>query len=328
MHTAVTCESWPLKRPFSIARLTITEATTLHVRLTHGEVAGQGESEPHEYDVAVQARLEQEVRNASPQFSLDMSWQRLRELLPQPTARNPVDCALWDLRSKLQRVSIWELAGIPRRKGPLTTAMTVSVDTPEKMRHQAAEMRQCQLIKIKVDGGDDVTRVAAVRDVAPAARLTVDANESWSFAQLREFAPALAKLGVEMIEQPLRTSVDAELQGYRSPVPLCADEACMDLSSLPRIVGRYQMVNVKLDKTGGFTEALQLVKEARRLGLGVMTGCNVGTSLAMAPAFLIGTLSDFVDIDGASMLVDDRQPGLTYDLQHGTVEAPSAALWG
>jgi L-alanine-DL-glutamate epimerase-like enolase superfamily enzyme len=328
MHTVATLESWPLKRPFSIARLTITDTVTLYVRLTEAGVVGHGESEPYDYARETQLRLQREVGDAAEHLSLDVPWQRLRELLPQPSARNPVDCALWDLRAKLQGVSIWKLAGVARPHGPLTTAMTVSVDTPEKMQQQASELRQCRLIKIKVDGGDDVTRVAAVREVTPSARLTVDANESWSFAQLREFAPELAKLGVEMIEQPLHTAADEQLLGYRSPVPLCADEACIDVGSLPQIVGRYQMVNVKLDKTGGFTEGLMLVREARRLGLGVMTGCNVGTSLAMAPAFLIGTLSDFVDLDGAAMLARDREPGLVYDLNVGTVEAPTAALWG
>ena len=288
---------------------------------------GSGESEPDEADDAARAAVEREVRAAAASLTPDVCAESLRELLPSPAARNAVDCALWDLRAKSTGVPVWKLAGM-ERPHPLVTAMTIVIDTPDAVEQRAREFRDCGLIKIKLGHGHEIECVEAVRRGAPNARLTVDANEAWSFRQLVEFAPAFARLGVAMIEQPLPAGRDDELVGFRSPVPLCADEACIDLSSLDRVKDRYQIVNIKLDKTGGFTDALLLAREARKLGLGVMTGCNLGTSLAMAPAFLIGQLSDFVDIDAPTLLARDREHGLEYELRTGEVHPPSPLLSG
>jgi L-Ala-D/L-Glu epimerase len=320
-------ECWPLAQPFVISRLTTTEAVTLRVSFTAGGHQGCGECEPHECDPALRNEVEMQVRAACAELSPEDSLKRLKQLLPLPTARNAVDCALWDLRAKASGIPVWQLAGL-KRPGTLITALTIGIAAPEIMGARAREWSSCGYIKVKLADGDEIPRVEAVRKGAPDARITVDANEAWSFAQLREFAPHLARLGVALIEQPLPAGRDDDLVEYRCPVPICADEACDNLDSLERVIPRYQFVNIKLDKTGGLTEALMLAREARRRGLGVMTGCNVGTSLAMAPAFLVGQLSSFVDIDGPTMLVRDRSPGLTYDLRQGRVGPPPSALWG
>jgi L-Ala-D/L-Glu epimerase len=327
MELDVARETWPLTRPFVISRLTTTEVVTLRVRLSCGGFSGQGESEPHESDLELRDRVERQVRAAGASLSITATLDELKSLLPLPTARNAVDCALWDLRAKSSGTPAWRLAELQLPQ-PLVTAVTIGIDTPDAMGARARGFSACPLIKVKLSGGEEVPRVEAVRRAAPQARITVDANEAWSFVQLREFVPHLARLGVSLIEQPLPAGKDDELAEFRSPVPICADEACDDLASLERVKTRYQYINIKLDKTGGLTEALMLAREAKRLGLGVMTGCNVGTSLAMAPAFLVGQLSSFVDIDGASMLVRDRENGLRYDLGHGRVEPPSPVLWG
>jgi L-alanine-DL-glutamate epimerase-like enolase superfamily enzyme len=327
MQLKATLEFWPLKRPFVISRMTQTQAVSLHVSLEHDGLVGTGESEPHETDHDIQHAVTAQVRAIADQIHIDIGIEELRELLPAPTARNAVDCALWSLRAKRRGIAVWQLAGLAQ-PGALATAMTIGLASAAEMGERAREMRDCEVIKIKLDGGSSIERVEAVRRNAPGARLTVDVNEAWSIGQLREYSPQLARLGVAMIEQPLPACADAELEHFRGPVPLCADESCVDASSLPLVAKRYQMANVKLDKTGGFSEALLLAREARRRGLGLMTGCNVGTSLAMAPAFLLGTLSDFVDIDGASMLTRDREPGIRYDLARGRVQPPDANVWG
>ena len=327
LRSQVIRESWPLVRPFSISRLTITEAVTLRVVLDLDGTIGHGESEPHESDAGIRDVVEQQVRHALTQVTPETSPEELKELLPLSTARNAVDCALWDLRAKRAATTVWRLAGLELPR-PLTTAMTIGIAAPETMAERARSLIDCALIKVKLGKDNPIACIEAVRHAVPQVRLTVDANEAWSFDELREYAPHLAKLGIALIEQPLPANCDDEFAGYRSPVPLCADEACEDLRSLDHVAGRYHYINIKLDKTGGFSEALSLAREGKRRRLGIMTGCNVSTSLSMAPAFYIGQLSRFVDIEGASMLRRDREPGLRYDLRHGTVDVPSAALWG
>jgi L-Ala-D/L-Glu epimerase len=328
MQLEVRREGWPLTRPFVISRVTATRSIGLHVRLTRDGKTGQGESEPHESDLAVAHEAEQLVSAAAGRLSLDADLDALNELIPLASARNAVDCALWDLRAKMSGVPAWKLLGLEQPR-PLTTAMTIGIDTPAAMERSAQELRNWPLIKIKLGRREqDIARVEAVRRAAPDAQLIVDANEGWTFDQLADHAPHLARLSVRLIEQPLPADADDALIDYTSPVPLCADEACRDRSSLARIKNRYQMVNIKLDKTGGLTEALLLARQAMRLGLRVMTGCNVGTSLAMAPAALIGQLSEYVDLDAPLMLVADRQPAMLYDLERGELHPPSSDLWG
>jgi L-Ala-D/L-Glu epimerase len=324
----VQAERWPLVRPFVISRLACTESIGLHVRAMLDGKTGQAECEPHESDLRVAAEAERQVRAAASELTLNLAPEALRSLIPLATARNAVDCALWDLRAKLSDTPVWKLVGLPQPR-PLITAMTIGIDTPEVMEQRARELQHWPLIKIKLGRRElDVERVEAVRRAAPEACLIVDANEGWTIEQLADHAPHLARLGVRMIEQPLPTELDDALLDYQSPVPLCADEACRDRQSLSRVKDRYDVVNIKLDKTGGLTEALALAREAKQLGLKVMTGCNVGTSLAMAPAFLLGQLSEYVDLDAPLMLTRDREPAMVYDLARGLVDAPRPELWG
>jgi L-Ala-D/L-Glu epimerase len=328
MQLEVRREGWPLTRPFVISRVTATESIGLHVRLTREGKSGQGESEPHESDLAVAHEAERLVHAIAGRVSLDADLEALNEMIPLASARNAVDCALWDLRAKMSSVPAWKLLGLEPPR-PLITAMTIGLDTPTAMERTARELHHWPLIKIKLGRPEhDVERVEAVRRGAPDARLIVDANEGWTFDQLVDYAPHLARLHVRLIEQPLPAGKDEALASYRSPVPLCADEACHDRSSLVRVKNRYQMINIKLDKAGGLSEALLLARQAQRMGLGVMTGCNVGTSLAMAPAALIGQLSEYVDLDAPLMLVEDRQPAMLYDRTRGLVHPASSELWG
>ena len=231
---------------------------------------------------------------------------QLQQLLPPGAARNAVDCALWDLDAKRAGVPLWQLAGLAPPL-PLVTAMTVSLDRPEQMEAAARELsRQTALIKIKLAGEDDLARVAAVRRGAPHARLIVDANESWTNRDVAAEAAALVPFGVKLIEQPVRRGEDHLLDGIASPIPLGADESLHDRSDLARCSGRYQAINIKLDKAGGLTEALAVRAEARTLGLKIMVGCMLATSLGIAPAFLAAQDAEWVDLDGALLLAKDR----------------------
>lgn len=251
---------------------------------------------------------------------------QLQQLLPPGAARNAVDCALWDLDAKRAGVPLWQLAGLAPPL-PLVTAMTVSLDRPEQMEAVARELsRQTALIKIKLAGEDDLARVAAVRRGAPHARLIVDANESWTNRDVAAEAAALVPFGVKLIEQPVRRGEDHLLDGIASPIPLGADESLHDRSDLARCSGRYQAINIKLDKAGGLTEALALRDAARDAGFGVMVGCMVGSSLAMAPAMLVAQGADFVDLDGPLLLARDRATPIRYD--GSTMYPPEPSLWG
>jgi L-alanine-DL-glutamate epimerase-like enolase superfamily enzyme len=250
---------------------------------------------------------------------------RLQDLLPAGAARNALDCAFWDLEAKRAGKRVWELAGLPA-PGPVTTAYTLSLDTPEKMGAAAAENAQRPLLKLKLAGPEDLERVEAVRAGAPDARLVVDANEGWSPADYAKLGPELARLGVALVEQPLPADADAPLADLPRHVPLCADESCHDRGSLPHLMGRYDTINVKLDKTGGLTEALALVEAAEAAGFGVMVGCMLASSLAMAPAVLPAQRAQVVDLDGPLLLAEDRDPPLEID--GSTIHPPAADLWG
>jgi L-alanine-DL-glutamate epimerase-like enolase superfamily enzyme len=249
----------------------------------------------------------------------------LQRLLPAGSARNALDAALWDLEAKLVGRRAWELAGRPRLD-PVKTAFTIGFDTPAAMAEAARAAARRPLLKLKIGGPDDLDRVAAVRQAAPKTRLVVDANEGLTYDDLVRLAPEFARLGVLLIEQPLPEGQDDALEGYSSPVPLCADESLHDRSQLAATARRYACVNVKLDKTGGLTEGLRLVAAARALDLQVMVGCIVGTSLAMAPAMILAQGADFVDLDGPLMLERDREPGLAYE--GSMIRPPAPELWG
>lgn len=326
MHMSIHREQWQLARAFKISRSTMHVALPVVVELHEGPFVGRGECEAHESDEHV---IEQEIRRLyemrptveRPGFTREA----LQKILSACPIRNAIDCALWDLDAKRTGAPAWHLAGLDEPR-PLTTVYTISVDEPRAMAEQAAPVRHLPVLKLKLSGEGDVERVTAVRRVAPDCRLTVDANEAWALDQLQEFAPRLSDLGVELIEQPLPRGRDSELADYRSPIPLCADETCLDCATLADVIGKYQFINIKLDKTGGLTEAIHLYRQATAHGLRIMVGCMVGTSLAMAPAMLIARYAEYVDLDGPLLLERDRSPGLMFS--GATISPPSANVWG
>ena len=321
----VRLETWPLASAFRISRGAKTEAHVIVAEVVDGPHSGRGEAVPYpRYDETPEG-ARQEIEGVRGAVEGGLSREDLLEALPPGAARNALDCALWDLEAKQVGRSVWALAGLDEPE-PCVTAFTLSLDTPQNMGEAAARHAHLPLLKLKVTGLGDLERIRAVRENAPDARLIVDANEGWTPSMLDELLPALAALGVEMVEQPLPAADDAALEGRRLALPICADESCHTRADLPRLKGRYPMVNIKLDKTGGLTEALALAAEAQAMGFRIMVGSMVGTSLSMAPAALLAGVADYVDLDGPLLLARDRAPGLSYD---GAVMAPPApALWG
>ena len=312
---------FPLAEVFTISRGSRTQAQVLTVRVTRGGKTGWGECVPY-------ARYGETLESVEAQIAGlpdDVTRAALQEALPAGAARNAVDCALWDLEAKQAGQRVWELAGLPR-PGPEITAYTLSLDTPETMEAAARRHAQRPLLKIKLGTPDDMPRLEAVRRGAPDARIIVDANEGWSAEVYVDLAPHLLRLGVALVEQPLAAGRDDALEGLERPVPLCADESCHDRTSLSALAGRYDLVNIKLDKTGGLTEALALRAAARAAGFDIMVGCMVGSSLAMAPAVLVAQGARVTDLDGPLLLAADRATALVYD--EAGAHPPSAALWG
>jgi L-alanine-DL-glutamate epimerase-like enolase superfamily enzyme len=249
----------------------------------------------------------------------------LQVVMRPGAARNAVDCALWDLRAKREGRRVHEILGLTRLE-PLKTAYTLSLAEPETMAEQARQNARRPLLKLKIGGANDLDRVRAVREAAPKCRLIVDANEGLAFDELKELAPEFAKLGVKLIEQPLKAGEDQALEGYVCPVPLCADESVHTHADLAQCAQRYQAVNIKLDKAGGLTEALAMKAQARAAGMAIMVGCMVSTSLAIAPSLIVAQGAEFVDLDGPLLLAQDRSPHLTY--VGSMIEPPTAAFWG
>lgn len=314
-------ESFPLAEVFTIARGSKTEADVLLIEITKDGITGLGESVPY-------SRYDETMDSVTSQIqSLPDTFDRtsLQDLLPPGAARNAVDCALWDLEAKTQNKRVWELAGLPK-PGPAITAYTLSLDTPERMKAAAKKHAHRPLLKIKLGTPDDMPRLEAVRAGAPDSKIIVDANEGWTAEVYQDLAPHLLRLGVTMVEQPLPSDQDELLEEIVRPVPVCADESCHDRKSLPALKGRYDMVNIKLDKTGGFTEALALKKQAISEGYEIMVGCMVGTSLAMAPAVLLAQGAAVTDLDGPLLLAKDREPSLKFDEE--CVHPPLPELWG
>ena len=286
---------------------------------------GRGECEPQDhYGETIESVIEQ-IESQRKALEEGLSRSDLQAALPAGAARNALDCALWDLEAKKSGTPVWQLAGLDEPR-VLTTVYTISLDTPEKMAAQASDYHDWPMLKLKLGGGNDLDRVRAVRAVTPGVRFIVDANESWTLDELLSFAPILKDLGVDLIEQPLAASQDDLLKGLNIDIPICADESCHSVASLPAIKGLYDFVNIKLDKTGGLTEALRLAEEAKALGFRLMTGCMTGTSLAMAPATLTAAMGEFVDLDGPLLLARDRQPGIKYD--KGLMQPVAPEVWG
>lgn len=321
----VAAESWPIRGSFTISRGSKSAADVVVVELAEQGSIGRGECVPYaRYGETVEGVIAAvEALRARLESGLDRLG--LQMALPAGAARNALDCAFWDLEAKRAGHRVWELLGLDAPK-PVTTAYTLSLGDVETMAAAAAREARRPLLKLKLSGPEDLARVAAVRQNAPDARLVVDANEGWSITDYAELAPKLAVLGVEMIEQPLPADSDAVLARMQRPVKLCADESCHDTQTLAGLVGRYDMINIKLDKTGGLTEALRLKAAAEAAGFGLMVGCMIGTSLAMAPALLVAQGAAVVDLDGPLLLDRDRPDGLRYD--NSRVQPPEPALWG
>lgn len=320
-----TAEHWPIAGSFGISRGVKTEAVVVVAELADGKARGRGECVPYfrygETVESVTAQLE-ELR---PQIEAGLTRKSLQMAMPPGAARNALDCAFWDLEAKRDRRPVHELAGIPA-PGPLTTAYTISLAAPADMAKAAAKAARRALLKVKLGAEGDADRIAAVRNAAPKATLLVDANEGWSEDNLASNLAACAQAHVALIEQPLPAGKDQALTRIRRTIPVCADESAHDRASLAALAGKYDAVNIKLDKTGGLTEALAMAVEADRQKFAIMAGCMVATSLAMAPAVLLAQRARFVDLDGPLLLSKDRADGLRY---HGSlVYPPSSALWG
>lgn len=317
-------EIWPLIAPFRISRGSRTEAQVVFMTVSDGEHTGRGECVPiKRYGQSVQSVIAQ-IDSIRRENNLDR--QRLQKLLPASAARNALDCALWDLESKIFGKRVWELANIPVIS-EVVTSCTISLDTPKKMGAAAKASSTSPILKLKL-GGDssDLARVKAAREAAPSSRLIIDANESWSAEHYEEIVRALKKLGIELIEQPFPADADEVLESLDHPIPVCADESCHTSADLSRLMNRYEAVNVKLDKTGGLTEALRLCECARESGFNVLIGCMVCTCLGIAPARLLATFAEWIDLDGPLLLARDRDHGLAYE--NGRIGLPSRQLWG
>ena len=325
MRALVRAESWPIRGGFRIARGARSAAEVIVLELHDGGWVGRAECVPY-------ARYGESVDSVL--FEIETTCERLRPSspreavleMPAGAARNAVDCALWDLEAKRTGKPVWELTGLRGPPTDIGTMRTVSVDTAEKMKAAAQRLASAEVIKVKVDGGADLDRIEAVHAGAPNAELVVDANEAWSAEQLAQWLPMLPKLGVAVVEQPLPSDRDAALDELERTVPICADETFHDRSSFSSVEGRYDMVNLKLDKTGGLTEALFCAAQARRLGLQIMVGCMVSTSLAIEPALLLAAGAQYVDLDGPLLLDSDRE-GALHDRDAGVLRS-SSAIWG
>lgn len=318
-------ESWPIAGGFTISRGAKHEAVVVVATIEHGALRGRGECVPYSrYGESLESVVGA-IEALAPEIEAGLDRDRLRDLLPSGAARNALDCALWDLEAKSAGVSVATLAGLKQLK-PVETAFTISLASPEEMARKARAAAHHKLLKLKLGGDGDEERLAAVRAVVPDARLIVDANEAWSETNLERMLEAASHARVELIEQPLPAGEDQVLEYYERRVPICADESVHDRASLAKVAKRYDAANIKLDKTGGLTEALATMAEARGLGLKIMVGCMVATSLAMAPALILAQDAEWVDLDGPLLLARDRVPGLIY--ASGEVVPPPPALWG
>jgi len=318
-------ERFPIAGAFTISRGSRTEIAVVVATITDGTVTGRGECVPYpRYGESIES-VSALIQGQAEAVAAGITRAELRERMPAGAARNALDCALFDWEAKSQGRRAWEIAGLPAPQ-PVTTAYTLSLGTPESMGEAARVASSRPLLKVKLGGDGDPERIAAVRAGAPQSRLIVDANEAWRPANLEANLAACLAAGVALIEQPLPADDDELLARIAHPVPVCADESLHDRAGLDRLAGRYEAINIKLDKTGGLTEAVMLAHEARARGLTVMIGCMLGTSLGMAPATLLSHHAEFVDLDGPLLLARDRENPLRYD--GSTVFPPEPDLWG
>ncbi|MEH2581177.1 L-alanine-DL-glutamate epimerase-like enolase superfamily enzyme [Nitrobacteraceae bacterium AZCC 2161] len=318
-------ERWPIAGAFTISRGAKTEAVAVVAQISRGGFTGRGECVPYaRYGETPEATLAT-ILAMQDGLGKGLDRRTLQALMPASAARNALDCALLDLEAKSRGLRVWDLLKRPAPRA-CTTAYTISLGTPDAMAAATAKAAYRPLLKIKLGSDDDAARIAAVRKEAPESELIVDANEAWTPGNLERNLAACEAAGVTLIEQPLPAGQDEALAHIRRPMAVCADESVHDLASLEGLRGRYDAINIKLDKAGGLTEALAMADAAQALGLEIMVGCMVATSLSMAPAMLIAQQARFVDLDGPLLLAGDRDDGLRYD--DSTVYPPDAALWG
>jgi L-Ala-D/L-Glu epimerase len=317
----VTDDSFRLAQTFTISRGSKTEARVLTVRFTRGGVTGRGECVPYARYGETLASVRAQIEGLPEAITREA----LQAALPPGAARNAVDCALWDLEAKQTGRRVWELAGLASLR-PLVTAYTLSLASAEEMRAAAASNAHRPILKIKLGTPDDMPRLEAVRAGAPRSTIIIDANEGWTPEVYADLAPHLLRLGAALVEQPFPAGQDGLLAEFPHPVPICADESCHGRASLAGLKGKYDAVNLKLDKTGGLTEGLLTRDLARQMGFKVMVGCMVGSSLAMAPALLLAQGAEWTDLDGPLLLAEDRDYPLRYDAEG--VHPPDARLWG
>ncbi len=317
--------AFPLKAPFVITGYTFTASETVRVVLEQDGFVGRGEANgvyyKNESVASMVNQLEAIKHNLTPTLTHDM----IQTMLPSGGARNALDCALWDLNAKKSGRGIWGLLNIKPKS--LVTVSTIGIGTPEEMAKVARKFPTYRHLKVKLDRDNPIGRLEAIHAARPDAGLIVDVNQGWSFEELLEYAPAAKKLGVVMLEQPLPRGGDEQLEGFVSPIPLGADESCLDTSEYEAAARRYDVINIKLDKCGGLTEGLKLVELARRDGKGLMVGNMTGSSLSMAPSYIIGQYCQYIDIDGPLLIKHDVDHALDYDAT-GQVSIPSSALWG
>ncbi len=325
MTIAVSVERWPIRDGFRIARGQKTAAEVVVCEIARGSWVGRGECVPYGHYGETVESVVGEIESSIDDLEKGMDRQALQIELHAGAARNAIDCALWDLEAKQRGAPVWQLAGLPRPQ-PVATAFTIDLASPTEIARRVQAAPPHAWLKLKLDGTGDLERIGAAHAAAPNSGLVLDANEGWSVDQLRAWLPQLAELGVTLLEQPLLADSDAVLTEIEHPIPICADESFHDRASFTRIAGRYDAVNIKLDKCGGLTEAIAVAKEAKRRDLRVMVGCMVCTSLGIAPALLLAAHADYVDLDGPLLLDTDRDDGLHQD-EDGSINVPDS-LWG
>ena len=311
MHLHIGIERWALKAPFRITGHTFTKSDVIVVTLTEEGISGRGEAAGVHYRGESPQSMTRQLEAIRPSVELGVTRTALQSLLPPGGARNAIDCALWDLEARRSGIPVWRIAGVEAPK-PLPTTYTIGADTAEAMARTASSYQGARRLKLALTGEDDVPRLRAVRAARPDAWIAVDANQAYDVVSLRAVLPEFLDADVRLIEQPVRVGCERELAGLESPIPLAADESIQGMADLPKAVGVFDVINIKLDKCGGLTEALEMVQEIRRLGMKPMVGCMDGTSLAMAPGCLAGGRCDLIDLDGAMFLAQDRQPAALY----------------
>ncbi len=321
MKIDVSQDSFPLKSAFRISRGSKTTADVVTVKLTRNGVQGWGECVPYARYGETAESVNEQLQSVPPHITRA----ELIETLPAGAARNALDCAIWDLTAKEKNSRVWQLANLPKPQ-PVQTAFTLSLDTVENMTRAAAQNAQRPILKLKLGIPNDLDRLVAVRNAAPDAKLVIDANEGWTIDDYRLLIDRLVDMEIALIEQPFPAGLDACLIDLNRPIPICADESVHTSSDLPALVGKYDCVNIKLDKSGGLTAAIDLKAKAQAMGFDIMVGCMVGTSLAMAPALLLASDATLVDLDGPLLLAKDREHPISYDAR-GMHPAP-VELWG